>query len=73
MAPSDDSVSSFDDREPFKKRVVTVSITASQRAEFDRMKEAAHVVTDGALIKVALSDLSHKLGTVPASTTGSDQ
>ena len=56
-------MSEFDEREVFKKRVVTASLTASQRDEFDRMKAAARVVTDGALIKLALGDLSHKLGT----------
>ena len=61
-------MSAFDEREPFKKRVVTASLTVQQRAEFDRMKAALHVVTDGALIKMALSDLSHK--TLPETTGG---
>ena len=56
-------MSEFEYREVFKKRVVTASLTKYQRDEFDRMKAAARVVTDGALVKLALSDLSHKLGT----------
>lgn len=53
-------MSAFDEREPFKKRIVSASLTAEQRAEFDRMKEKLHVVTDGALIKHALAALSHQ-------------
>lgn len=53
-------MSAFDEKEPFKKRIVSASLTAEQRAEFDRMKEKLHVVTDGALIKHALSALSHQ-------------
>lgn len=59
-------VSAFDEREPHKKRIISASITAEQRAEFDRLKAALNVVTDGALIKRALSDLSHK--TFPSTT-----
>jgi hypothetical protein len=53
-------VSAFDEKEPFKKRIVSASLTAEQRAEFDELKERLHVVTDGALIKHALSALSHQ-------------
>jgi len=61
-------MSAFDEREPYKKRVTTVSLTAEQRVEFNKLKDALHVVTDGALIKIALSDLSHK--TLPSIETG---
>jgi hypothetical protein len=54
-------VSAFDEKPPFKKRVITVSLTAEQQAEFNAMKERLHVVTDGALIKRALADLSHEV------------
>lgn len=54
-------MSTFDEREPFKKRIVTASITKEQRDEFDRLKDRLHIVTDGALIKRALADLSHQV------------
>lgn len=63
-------MSAFEERPPFKKRVITASLTEEQRREFDRMKERLHVVTDGALIKRALADLSHALAT--DRTNGSD-
>ena len=53
-------MSAFDDREPYKKRVTTVSLTAEQRKEFDLLKGALGLKTDGALIKLALSRLSHE-------------
>lgn len=55
--------SSFDESMPYKKRIISASLTATQREEFDRMKVAAKITTDGGLIKLALADLSHKLGT----------
>lgn len=54
-------MSAFDEKPPWKKRVVTASLTEQQRAEFDQMKKRLHIVTDGALIKRALADLSHSL------------
>jgi hypothetical protein len=55
-------VSAFDPRRPqFKKRVITASVTAEQDAEFERIKEALGVDSDGAVIKQALYDLSVKL------------
>ena len=54
-------MSTFDGKLQFKKRVTTVSLTAAQRAEFDQMKERLHILTDGALIKRALADLSHEV------------
>jgi hypothetical protein len=53
-------MSAFDEKTPFKKRIVSASLTAEQREEFDRMKERLHVVTDGALVKRALATLSHQ-------------
>ncbi|WP_136643872.1 hypothetical protein [Subtercola vilae] len=44
----------FTEREPFKKRITSVSLTAEQRAAFDLLKERTHTVTDGAMIKKAL-------------------
>ena len=44
----------FSEREPFKKRVITVSLTREQDAAFERLKDRRHVVTDGAMIKIAL-------------------
>ncbi|MGN7969003.1 hypothetical protein [Microbacterium sp. 22296] len=51
-------MSTFDEREPFKKRVVTASLTGEQRQEFDQIKTALGITSDGALIKRALADLS---------------
>jgi len=47
----------FSDREPYKKRVITASITSAQRLEFDRLKEVTRTVTDGAMIKKALEEM----------------
>ncbi len=54
-------VSAFDEREPFKKRIVSASLTAEQRAEFDAMKARLSITSDGALIKRALADLSRAI------------
>ena len=59
-------MSAFDEREPFKKRIVSASLTVEQRAEFDAMKLALGIATDGALIKRALADLSRATLTKPA-------
>ena len=60
-------MSEFDERKTFKKRVITASITAKQRVEFDLIKRALGITSDGALIKKALADLSAAtpLGTAP--------
>jgi len=47
----------FTEREPFKKRVITVSITAEQRKQFDALKAKTRTVTDGAMIKKALEQM----------------
>jgi DNA-binding MarR family transcriptional regulator len=52
-------MSAFEERPPFKKRIVSASLTEEQRHEFDAMKAKLHIETDGALIKRALADLSH--------------
>ena len=51
-------MSTFDERAPFKKRIVTASLTEVQRAEFDAMKRELGIETDGGLIKRALAELS---------------
>lgn len=58
-------MSTFDERPPFKKRIVTASLTEEQRAEFDQMKARLNLTSDGALIKRALADLSHSLSNEP--------
>ena len=51
-------MSAFDERAPFKKRVVAVSLTEAQREEFDRLKAALDLKSDGAVVKRALASLS---------------
>jgi len=51
-------MTAFDEKPPFKKRIVSASLTAEQRAEFDALKRALGIDQDGALIKKALADLS---------------
>ena len=50
----------FVERQPAKKRVITVSVTAEQDSEFEAMKRYFNKSTDGALIKLALEDLWRK-------------
>jgi DNA-binding MarR family transcriptional regulator len=45
----------FSDREPAKKRVITVSVTAEQDRAFEALKKRTRTVTDGAMIKQALA------------------
>lgn len=40
-------ISTFDERAPFKKRLVSASLTEDQRAEFDRIKDAIGAASDG--------------------------
>lgn len=47
----------FGERPPAKKRIITASITAEQRAAFDKLKQATGIETDGALIKKALAEM----------------
>ena len=45
----------FKGRDPFKKRVITVSVTADQQEAIDRLKGDLELKTDGALIKAAIA------------------
>lgn len=59
-------MSAFDERPDFKKRVITVSVTAEQADEFKRLKaaiedEQSRSLSDGAIIKRALKELSVKV------------
>lgn len=47
----------FAEREPAKKRIISASLTADQREAFDQLKDRTHTVTDGAMIKKALSEM----------------
>ncbi len=49
--------STFAGRYPAKKRVITVSVTAEQDDEFERLKAATNHTTDGAVIKAVYSKL----------------
>lgn len=51
-------MTAFDEKAPFKKRIVSASLTAEQRAEFDQLKRKLGIDQDGALIKKALAELS---------------
>lgn len=42
-------------RPPFKKRIITVSVTEHQDEDFQRMKGWLGETTDGAVIKAALA------------------
>jgi DNA-binding MarR family transcriptional regulator len=53
-------MSAFDEKPPFKKRVVTVSLTQAQQEEFDALKAKLELQSDGGLIKLALLELSRK-------------
>jgi hypothetical protein len=59
-------------RPPFKKRVITVSVTEPQDEDFQRMKDWLGESTDGAVIKAALALLwdqmpdDRKLSTQPS-------
>jgi hypothetical protein len=63
-------VSTFDEKPPFKKRIVSASLTEEQRREFDQMKTRLRIGSDGALIKRALADLSRAVLTPPEDDFG---
>ena len=45
----------FAEKPPWKKRVITVSLTREQDEEFEALKARTRTVTDGAMIKKALA------------------
>jgi hypothetical protein len=44
----------FAEKPPFKKRIITASLTREQSQAFQALKERTRTVTDGAMIKKAL-------------------
>jgi len=66
-------MSSFDEKPAFKKFIVTASLTAEQREEFDALKEIFNLKTDGALVKRGLAELAHAVEENRAQVTESDE